>query len=77
MQNDKGVAILVRGDDYLVSHSAHAIKNMQVFTTDTLPISIKRAVGMLKLVPEYRMLDGVGVRLREDLFYVTADEEQT
>jgi len=70
-----GAVVLIRGNEYLVSDGLQSTSRMQLHTTDTLPAGLKRAVGLLKLAPENKIISGVGVKMRENVFYVIATEK--
>lgn len=70
-----GAVVLIRGDEYIVSDGLQSTNRMQLHSTDTLPTGLKRAVGLLKLAPENEIISGVGVKVRENVFYVTATEK--
>lgn len=50
--------------------------NVQIYDDNTLPESIKRNLGMLKLVDAGFFLSGVGCRVNDEVFVVSANEEQ-
>lgn len=70
-----GAVVLIRGDEYIVSNGLQSTNYMQLHSTDTLPIGLKRAVGLLKLAPENEIISGVGIKVRENTFYVIATEK--
>ena len=50
--------------------------NVQIYDDNTLPESVKRNLGMLKLVDAGFFLSGVGCRVNGEVFVVSANEEQ-
>jgi predicted nucleic acid-binding Zn-ribbon protein len=50
--------------------------NVQIYDDNTLPESMKRNLGMLKLVDAGFFLSGVGCRVNDEVFVVSANEEQ-
>lgn len=72
---NSGAVVLIRGNEYIVSDGLQSTSRMQLHTTDTLPSGMKRAVGLLKLAPENEIISGVGVKVRENVFYVMATEK--
>ena len=50
--------------------------NVQIYDDNTLPESMKRNLGMLKLVDAGFFLSGVGCRVNDEVFVVSADEEK-
>jgi hypothetical protein len=65
-QEDKGVVVVINGNDYAVSNR----KSMQVYSSEDLPDWIKRGVGMLKLIEPGNVIGGVGYKISADSFYV-------
>lgn len=72
---NSGAVVLIRGDEYIVSNGLQSTNYMQLHSTDTLPTGLKRAVGLLKLAPENEIISGVGIKVRENTFYVIATEK--
>jgi predicted nucleic acid-binding Zn-ribbon protein len=50
--------------------------NVQIYDDNTLPESMKRNLGMLKLVDAGFFLSGVGCRVNNEVFVIAADEEK-
>lgn len=50
--------------------------NVQIYDDNTLPESMKRNLGMLKLVDAGFFLSGVGCRVNDEVFVVSANEEK-
>ena len=77
-QQGNGAVVLIHGSDYVVKRKsattgAHEIELM---SSDTLPMYIKRSVGMLKLVEPKTAVAGVGVRVDDNAFFVAAQREE-
>ena len=73
-QFEKQIAALVVRDSgkYLVRID----DNVQIYDDNTLPESMKRNLGMLKLVDAGFFLSGVGCRVNDEVFVVSAYEEK-
>jgi len=73
-QFEKQIAALIVRDSgkYLVRID----DNVQIYDDNTLPESMKRNLGMLKLVDAGFFLSGVGCRVNDEVFVVSADEEK-
>lgn len=71
---DTGVAALIVRDSgkYLVKID----DNVQIYDDNTLPENMKRNLGMLKLVDAGFFLSGIGCRVNDEVFVVSADEEK-
>jgi hypothetical protein len=50
--------------------------NVQIYDDNTLPESMKRNLGMLKLVDAGFFLSGVGCRVNNEVFVVAAEEKE-
>jgi len=50
--------------------------NVQIYDDNTLPESMKRNLGMLKLVDAGFFLSGVGCRVNDEVFVVAAEEKE-
>lgn len=74
-KNKSGAVVLLKGIEYaLLSRDAKGkYEHIQTFSTETLPTHIKQAVGMLKLLDTQQFLKGVGVRVADDVFFITAE----
>lgn len=74
-KNKSGTVVLLKGIKYaLLSRDAKGkYDHIQTFSTETLPTHIKQAVGMLKLLDTQQFLKGVGVRVANDVFFITAE----
>lgn len=74
-KNKSGTVVLLKGIEYaLLSRDAKGkYEHIQTFSTETLPTHIKQAVGMLKLLDTQQFLKGVGVRVANDVFFITAE----
>ena len=75
--NNTGAVVLTLGSEYAVTLWDHSAGGMQthMHTTDTLPIHIKRSVGLLKLVEVKHFLKGVGVKIADTTFFVISKAE--
>ena len=69
-----GVVVLTRGADYIVAERNRDGDQVQVFSSDTLPASIKRNLGLLKLAQNEQAVNGVGLRLDENSYFVMTKE---
>lgn len=70
---DKAVFVHIHGEDYLLGT---ARDNPSYLSSEQLPLHIRTAVGMLKLLQPSQLIEGVGMKVNEDTFIVTrkADE---
>jgi predicted nucleic acid-binding Zn-ribbon protein len=73
-QFEKQIAALIVRDSgkYLVRID----DNVQIYDDNTLPESMKRNLGMLKLVDAGFFLSGVGCRVNDEVFVVAAEEKE-
>jgi hypothetical protein len=74
-KNKSGTVVLLKGIEYaLLSRDTKGkYEHIQTFSSETLPLHIKQAVGMLKLLEMQQFLKGVGVRVASDVFFITAE----
>lgn len=70
MASTESTTVLIRGDEYIVVINGV----VSIFDTDHLPPHIKRAVGILKLVDTNEYVEGQGVRVGKDKFFVSANQ---
>lgn len=70
LQKKQGDVVLIHGSDYAVTNIDEANKETKLYSTDTLPLHIKRGVGMLKLVEDKHFISGVGVKLTSASFFI-------
>ena len=81
-KNNVGCVVVLDAEDYHVAPADAinvAYRNVRslvdaakilTYTTDTVPVDIKRGVGMLKLLKDETYLDEVGYRLNAKAFYI-------
>jgi len=43
---------------------------VKIFTSEQLPDSIRRGVGMLKLVEDSQIIEGVGLKVNANTFFI-------
>lgn len=74
-KNKSGTVVLLKGIEYalLSIDTKGKYEHIQTFSSETLPLHIKQAVGMLKLLETQQFLKGVGVRVANDVFFITAE----
>lgn len=74
-KNKSGTVVLLNGIEYaLLSKDAGGKYGpIRTFSSETLPLHIKQAVGMLKLLETQLVLKGVGMRVANDVFFITAE----
>lgn len=74
-KNKSGTVVLLKGIEYalLSRDTKDKYEHIQTFSSETLPLHIKQAVGMLKLLETQQFLKGVGVRVANDVFFITAE----
>lgn len=70
LQKKQGDVVLIHGSDYAVTNIDEANRETKLYSTDTLPLHIKRGVGMLKLVEDRHFISGVGVKLTSASFFI-------
>ena len=71
--DNQNAALIVRDSGkYLVRID----DNVQIYDDNTLPESMKRNLGMLKLVDAGFFLSGVGCRVNDEVFVVAAEEKE-
>lgn len=69
-----------KGDCYIVNIEGmrYSVKRandpMQIFTSEDLPSTIKRSVGLLKLLEDDQIIGGVGMRVNAETFIVLPQE---
>ena len=66
----KGSIVLIRGDEYFIQERSESPGKHLILTSDGLPPHIKRAVGMLKLLDDGKILSHVGVKLNASAFFI-------
>lgn len=68
---DCGEAYLVNitNSDYIVKHKG----SVSILESDALPATVRRNLGMLKLVKDREIISNVGIRVSEDTFYVVGE----
>lgn len=66
--DDTGATVVIRGDEYIVVVGGAT----SIFDTDHLPPHIKRSVGILKMIEEQTYVEGHGVRVAKDKFFVSS-----
>ena len=65
-----GATVMLRGDEYIVV--INGVTN--IFDTDHLPSHIKRSLGILKMVENHTYVEGHGVRVNKDKFFISSKE---
>jgi hypothetical protein len=70
-----GVVVQIRGAEYVVCKRDTPAKTMRNFTSETLPLEIKAAIGMLKLVDEGSFIADKGFKYSDDEFYIMVEDE--
>jgi hypothetical protein len=69
-----------KGDCYIVNIEGmrYSVKRandpIQIFTSEDLPNTIKRSVGLLKLLEDDQIIGGVGMRVSAETFVVLPQE---
>jgi len=66
-ENDKTYLVLINGIDYAMKHGQGEVT---LLSSEQLPDFIRRGVGMLKLVEDSQIIDGVGLRVNDHTFIV-------
>lgn len=62
----RGTLVYVRGSEYFLRTGGE----VKLATSEELPDHVRRAVGMLKLSEDGQFIPNMGVRAKEDVFYV-------
>lgn len=70
---EKGEAWLVKlvNSDYIVKQG----EQVSVMASESLPATVRRNLGMLKLVQDRQLISTVGIRVDETTYYVLGDTE--
>jgi hypothetical protein len=73
-QNNTGAVVLIHGSDYAVMGKDDSGEHKtRIFSTETLPLHIKRSVGMLKLVEPKYFVKGAGLKIHDSAFFVVKE----
>lgn len=76
---DMGAYVVTRGDDYIVTYDvgAHAeSRTTKIYSTDTLPVALKRGIACLKLSEMNVIIPEIGIRVQPDTYFVLAKMEE-
>jgi hypothetical protein len=70
-----GVVVFIENDMYATYQISTQVEGPAViiYTTETLPNKMKRAVGLLKLIEDKAMIEGVGFRVDETTYYLVEE----
>jgi hypothetical protein len=71
-----GVTVRSEGSDYLVTREYANTRDVEVFANDTLSDHLKAGLGILKLIEPKSIIQGVGVRVDANTFFIL-DPEKT
>ena len=66
-ENDTTYLVLINGIDYVVKRGQGEV---ELLSSEKLPEFIRRGVGMLKLVENSQIIDGVGLKVDDNIFIV-------
>ena len=66
--NGGGWLVLINELDYAVQRGLGG--EVKIFTSEQLPDSIRRGVGMLKLVEDSQIIEGVGLKVNANTFFI-------
>jgi hypothetical protein len=58
--------------DYIVKHKG----TVSILDSDGLPATVRRHLGLLKLVKDREIISGVGIRVNEDTYYVVGENNE-
>ena len=58
--------------DYIVKHRG----TVSILESDALPATVRRNLGLLKLVKDRELISNVGIRVSEDTFYVVGENNE-
>lgn len=73
VEENKGAAVLIHGDTYAVQTNGE--DQLSIYESATLPDSLKRKLGLLKLLDKGNFLIDVGYRGDDNLFYVNMEDK--
>ena len=65
-----GWLVLINGLDYAVQKGGKDAE-VKILTSEQLPDFIRRAVGMLKLVENSQIIEGAGIRVNDNTFFIS------
>ena len=77
---DQGEGLVVRiepNGTYLTVRNLNNIYKTESMTEDTLTDHLRGALGLLKLVQDSAYIDGVGVRINSNLYFVTDKKDES
>lgn len=66
----KGAVVTITGPRYLTSYGWDGEGVVHSYTSEELPPAVKQGVGMLKLVQPNEYIEGVGMRIDSDTYFV-------
>lgn len=77
-QQGTGAVVLIHGNDYVVRRKSPTtgLTGIELMSSETLPTSIKRGVGMLKLVEPNVCIKDIGMRIDNDAFFVAPQKDE-
>lgn len=79
LHTDMGAFVVTRGDDYIVTYDVgqHSTsRSTKIYSTDTLPIALKRGIACLKLSELDVTVPEIGIRVHPDTYFVIAKMEE-
>lgn len=65
--NGKALLVVLDGSQYIVRYASE----VKLFDADSVPADVRVKVGMLKLTEPHQVVDGLGVKVSNEVFIVT------
>ena len=72
IHDDKTFLVHIVNSDYIVKHKG----SVSILESDALPATVRRNLGLLKLVKDRELISNVGIRVSEDTFYVVGENNE-
>ena len=77
LEQSGGVTVRIESNGaYMISRSANGTYDVQTLTDAQLPEHVRGALGLLKLVQDGAHIDGVGLRVRANLYFITDKKDR-
>lgn len=72
-----GAVVITEGTQYMTSYLWEGNGIIHTQTSEQLPVAVKQGVGMLKLVKPGEYIEGVGMRIENDTYFVILERPTT
>lgn len=81
VSRDSGVTIIVRQNDYIMvqedpNQAPNNRRTTKIVTSENLPDEVRRKLGMLKLTEVNQYLPDLGMRCKEDTYFIVLGETE-